>query len=136
MRRQSPAGPPARPRSAVEIRWRQFRNAPRPIVRAVAGNLAVATALGVAYLVYDVAISNGAQLPGGDLRAAAIAVLIAVALLTGSLLTWLIVPLPSGSGRRILRTPWSAALGLFAAVPIVYLVLVVVVQIAKPLLVR
>jgi hypothetical protein len=33
------------------------------------------------------------------------------------------------------RTGWSAALGFFAAVPIAYLVLVVAVQILKPLLV-
>jgi hypothetical protein len=33
------------------------------------------------------------------------------------------VPLPRGSGARATRTPWSAALGLFAAIPIAYLVL-------------
>jgi len=33
------------------------------------------------------------------------------------------------------RTPWSAALGFFAAVPICYLVLVVAVQVMKPLFV-
>jgi hypothetical protein len=36
-------------------------------------------------------------------------------------------------GTRAPRTPWSAALGFFAAVPIAYLVLVVVVQVIKPL---
>ena len=45
--------------------------------------------------------------------------------------------LPAGAGAaRTTRTPWSAALGLFAAVPIAYLVLVVLHEILKPLLVR
>jgi hypothetical protein len=56
-------------------------------------------------------------------------------LIVGSFVTWLIVPLPRGSGERVTRTPWSAALGLFAAIPIAYLVLVVAIQILKPLLV-
>ena len=41
------------------------------------------------------------------------------------------MPLPTGSGSRSTRTPWSAALGLFAAIPIAYLVLVVLDQIVK-----
>jgi hypothetical protein len=56
-------------------------------------------------------------------------------LATGSLVTWLVVPQPTGSGTRAVRTGWSAALGFFAAVPVSYLVLVVVVQVLKPLLV-
>jgi hypothetical protein len=56
-------------------------------------------------------------------------------LITGSVVTYLVVPQPTGSGSRVVRTPWSAALGLFAAVPICYLVLVVAVQVMKPLLV-
>ena len=52
----------------AEIRWRQFRNAPRPVVRAVAASLIVAVVLALAYLAYDVALSRGATLPGGDLR--------------------------------------------------------------------
>jgi len=55
-------------------------------------------------------------------------------LIAGSLITWLIVPLPRGSGSRATRTPWSAALGLFAAIPICYLVLVLVLEVIKPLL--
>jgi hypothetical protein len=35
----------------------------------------------------------------------------------------------------VIRTGWSAVLGLFAAAPIAYLVLVVVSQVLKPLLV-
>jgi hypothetical protein len=56
-------------------------------------------------------------------------------LVMGSLITYLIVPLPRGSGERWTRTGWSAALGLFAAIPIAYLVLVVVLQVLRPLLV-
>jgi hypothetical protein len=123
------------PRSWWQVRWRQFRNAPRPIVRAVASSLVVATVLGVAYLAYDVALTRGAVLPGGDLRFAAATLDIALVLAFGSIVTWLIVPLPRGSGSKAVRTPWSAALGLFAAVPIAYLVLVVVVQVIEPLLV-
>jgi hypothetical protein len=124
-----------RQRSWLEIRWRQFRNAPRPVVRAVASSLGLAIVLGAAYLAYDVALSRGAQLPGGDLRVGAAALYVVAVLVAGSLLTWLIVPLPRGSGARATRTPWSAALGLFAAIPIAYLVLVVAIQALKPLLI-
>lgn len=134
--------PPARPRSApvrqrswAEVRWRQFRNAPRPVVRAVMSSLVVATVLGIAYLAYDVALERGARLPGGDLRTLAVAVYVVVVLAVGTLVTWWIVPQPAGSGGRRTRTPWSGALGLFAAVPIAYLVLVVIVQVVRPLLV-
>ncbi len=126
---------PPRQRSWLEIRWRQFRNAPRPVVRAVASSLGVAFVLGAAYLAYDVALSHGASLPGGDLRVGAAVLYVVAVLAAGSLLTWLIVPLPRGSGARATRTPWSAALGLFAAIPIAYLVLVVAIQVLKPLLV-
>lgn len=95
----------------------------------------MATVLGLAYLAYDVAISRGAVLPGGDLRTLFVAADVLVVLVAGSVVTWLIVPQPSGSGDRTIRSPWSLALGLFAAVPIAYLVLVVIVQILKPLFV-
>ena len=126
---------PPRQRSWLEIRWRQFRNAPRPVVRAVGSSLGVALVLGAAYLTYDVALSRGAALPGGDLRVAAAVLYVLAVLVAGSVITWLIVPLPRGSGARATRTPWSAALGLFAAIPIAYLVLVVAIQVLKPLLV-
>jgi hypothetical protein len=133
-----PAGPPVRGpirrRSWAEIRWRQFRNAPRPIVRAVLSSLLVAIALGVAYLAYDLALRHGATLPGGDLRVLFVAVDVVVVLTTGSVVTYLVVPQPTGSGDRVVRTAWSAALGLFAAVPVCYLVLVVAVQVIEPLL--
>jgi hypothetical protein len=129
----APAAPPRR--SWLEIRWRQFRNAPRPVVRAVGSSLVVALVLGAAYLAYDVALSRGVALPGGDLRFAAGLLYVALVLTAGSLITWLVVPLPRGAGARWTRTPWSAALGLFAAIPIAYLVLVVAIQVVKPLLV-
>jgi energy-converting hydrogenase Eha subunit A len=127
------AAPPRR--SWLGVRWRQFRNAPRPVVRAVASSLVVALVLGAAYLAYDVALSRGVALPGGDLRVAAAALYVVVVLVAGSVITWLVVQLPRGSGTRATRTPWSAALGLFAAIPIAYLVLVVAIQVLKPLLV-
>jgi hypothetical protein len=127
------SAPPVRRRSWAEVRWRQFRNAPRPVVRAVASSLSVAIVLAAAYIVYDVALSRGASLPGGDLRVLAVTVYVVLVLLIGSLVTWLIVPLPSGSSGTSRRTAWSAALGFFAAVPIAYLVMVAAVQIVRPL---
>src|SRR5215213_4520138 len=121
-------------RSWASIRWRQFRNAPRPVVRAVASSLAVALTLGAAVLAYDIAVSSGATLPGGDLRTLAGVLYVGAVLVAGSFITWLIVPLPRGSGARAVRTPWSAMLGLFAAIPIAYLVLVVAFDVLKPLL--
>jgi hypothetical protein len=129
-----PAGP-VRRRSELEVRWRQFRNAPRPVVRAVLSSLVVAVVLGLGYLAYDVALERGIDLPGGDLRALYLALYVVIVLVVGSVVTWLVVPQPTGSGRRTVRSPWSAALGLFAAVPISYLVIVVMVQVVRPLLV-
>jgi len=133
-----PAGDPVRPpihqRSWGEIRWRQFQNAPRPVVRAVLSSLLVAIALGIVYLAYDLALSRGASLPGGDLRVLFVALDVVVVLATGSIVTYLVVPQPTGSGDRTTRTAWSAALGFFAAVPVCYLVLVVAVQVIEPLL--
>jgi energy-converting hydrogenase Eha subunit A len=131
----TPARPPGvRRRSWVEIRWRQFRHAPRPVVRAVLSSLIVAIVLGLGYLVYDTAIRHGATFPGGDLRTLYLALDIVVVLAVGSVVTWLVVPQPRGSGGRATRSGWSAALGFFAAVPVSYLVLVVVVQVLEPLI--
>jgi hypothetical protein len=127
---QPRATPPRR--SWAEIRWRQFRNAPRPIVRAVAASLSVALVLAVAYVAYDLALSRGAILPGGDLRTLAIALYVLIVLGCGSLITYLVVPQPTGAGTMVRRSAWSAALGLFAAVPIAYLVMVVAVQVVRP----
>jgi hypothetical protein len=129
-----PIRPPIRRRSWGEIRWRQFRSAPRPVVRAVLSSLLVAIALGIAYLAYDVALRRGEALPGGDLRVLFVALDVVVVLATGSIVTYLVVPQPTGSGDRAVRTAWSAALGFFAAVPVCYLVLVVAVQVIEPLL--
>jgi membrane protease YdiL (CAAX protease family) len=123
-----------RRRGFVEVRWRQFRNAPRPVVRAVMASLSVAIALGVVYLAYDVALRRGARLPGGDLRTLYLVFDIVTVLVVGSVVTWLVVPQPRGSGQSTTRSPWSAALGFFAAVPVCYLVLVVVAQVLAPLL--
>jgi hypothetical protein len=131
-------GRPERPiparRSWAQVRWRQFRNAPRPIVRAVAASLSVAIVLALGYLAYDVALARGVELPGGDLRALAIAVYAGVVVLSGSVLTYLLVPQPTGAGTTVRRSGWSAALGLFAAVPIAWLVMVVTVQVIRPVL--
>ena len=126
--------PEIRHRSELEIRWRQFRHAPRPVVRAVLSSLVVAIVLGLGYLAYDLALRRGATLPGGDLRALYLALDVAVVLVVGSVVTWLVVPQPRGAGTVTRRSPWSAALGFFAAVPICYLVLVVVIQVLEPLI--
>ena len=117
-------------RSWLSIRWRQFRNAPRPVVRAVGSSLGVALVLGAAFLAYDLSAPAGEA--GG--RALAGVLYVLGVLVAGSIITWLIVPLPRGSGSRAERTPWSAMLGLFAAIPIAYLVLVVAFDVVKPLL--
>lgn len=124
-----------RRRGYLAVRWRQFRRAPRPVVRAVASSLSIALVLGIAFLAYDVALDRGATPPGGDLRVGILAAYVLVVLLAGAVVTWLVVPLPTGpAGARASRTPWSLALGLFAAAPIAYLVLVVLHEIVKPLL--
>lgn len=121
-----------RQRSWAEVRWRQFRNAPRPIVRAVLASLVIAIVLALLYLCYDIAIAHGAVLPGGDLRVLAMLVYIVLVLIVGSVLTWLFVPQPSGASAVRRRSGWSAALGFFAAVPIAYLVMAVALQVIRP----
>jgi hypothetical protein len=127
------SAPPHR-RGWLDVRWRQFRNAPRPVVRAVGSSLGVAVTLGTAYLFYDIALSRSGGDPDGNARFAAAVLYVVGVLVAGSVITWLIVPLPRGSGVRATRTPWSAALGLFAAIPIAYLVLVLAIQVIRPLL--
>ncbi len=130
--RRDPTTVPPR-RSWAQVRWRQFRHAPRPVVRAVAASLSVAIVLAFGYLAYDLALSRGAVLPGGDLRTLAVAVYVLLVLVIGSVVTYLVVPQPTGSGTVVRRSAWSAALGFFAAVPIAYLVMVVAVQVIRPL---
>jgi hypothetical protein len=123
-----------RQRSWAEVRWRQFRHAPRPVVRAVLSSLVVAVGLASAYVAYDVALSRGARLPGGDLRLLAVAAYALLVLVAGTVVTYLVVPQPTGSGTLRRRSAWSAALGFFAAVPIAWLVMVAATQIVRPLL--
>jgi hypothetical protein len=125
---------PVRRRSEVEIRWRQFRNAPRPVVRAVLSSLVVAVVVAILYVAYDLALSRGMDLPGGDLRVLALAAYALVVLVVGTFVTYLVVPQPTGSGTVKRRSGWSAALGFFAAVPIAWLVMVAASQIVRPLL--
>ena len=81
-------------------------------------------------------LDRGADLPGGNLRLGFLALYVVLVLLVGSVVTYFVVPLPTGAGStRRTRTPWSLALGLFAAVPLAYLVLVVLHEIVKPFLV-
>jgi hypothetical protein len=131
-------GRPTRPvvaqRSWGEVRWRQFRNAPRPIVRAVLSSLVVAVVLAVLYVGYDLALGRGVELPGGDLRVLALAGYALIVLVVGTVVTYLVVPQPSGSGTVRRRSGWSAALGFFAAVPIAWLVMIAAIQIVRPLL--
>lgn len=135
----TPTGPASDPvrepvahRSWAEVRWRQFRNPPRPVVRAVLSSLVVAVVLAFGYLAYDLALSRGAELPGGDLRVLAVAIYVIAVLVIGSVVTYLVVPQPSGASSVRRRSGWSAALGFFAAVPVAYLVMVVALQIVRP----
>jgi hypothetical protein len=114
-------------RSPFEVRWRQLRNPPPPVVRAVLANLAVAIAGAAVLLVY------GLIAPDADLTAWVVAFVLIV-IVVGSLLTYLWVELPTGAGTERRRSGWAAVLGFFAAVPIAYLVLVVLFQVVRPLL--
>ena len=57
-------------------------------------------------------------------------------IVVGSVLTYLWVELPTGASGEKRRSAWAGVLGLFAAIPIVYLVLVVLFQVVAPLLGR
>jgi hypothetical protein len=124
---------PVPQRSWLEVRWRQARNAPPPVFRAVLSSVTVAVVLGGLYLAYDLALADGVRLPGGDLRTLAGIVFVIAVTGLGAWITYLVVPQP---GRPGVRSRWSAALGLFAALPIAYLALVILFQVVKPLLVR
>lgn len=118
-------GPEPAERSELEIRWRQARNVPPPIVRAIVADLLIAVVGGVLLLAWDVATG------GADLGAFALYVLVVA--VSGSVLTYLWAPLPSGASGVRRRTPWAAMLGLFAAFPVIYIVLVVAFQVVRPL---
>ena len=123
---------PPRQRSWLEVRWRQFRNAPRPVFRAVASSFVVAALVGAVYIANDLAIGSSAGTAGDTSRLLAAVVAAVGVLVSGSFFTWLLVPLPRGSGTRATRTPWSAALGFFAAIPMVYFMFLVI-SIIRPL---
>lgn len=103
-------------------------------MRAVLSSLVVAVVLATSYLGYDVAVGRGAALPGGDLRLLALVAYAIAVLIVGTVVTYLVVPQPTGSGTTRRRSGWSAALGFFAAVPIAWLVMVAAIQIVRPLL--
>ena len=128
-----PSGNRGRP-GRLAARARQARNPPPPVARAVMADLAVATIGGILLLLYDWLLARGARLPGGDLRTPATAAYVLIVLGLGSLLTYLWVALPTGAGGPRRRSGWAAVLGLLAAVPIAYLVLVVSFQVVRPLL--
>ncbi|MDQ3871657.1 MAG: hypothetical protein M3301_08605 [Chloroflexota bacterium] len=126
-------------RSWLAVRWRQLRNPPPPVLRAVLANLVVAVAAAVPLLGYDVALTSGPRtsrptLPGGDLRPLAFTAYVVGVALAGSLLTYLWVLLPTGASGLRRRSGWSAMLGFFASLPVAYLVLVVAFQVVRPLL--
>lgn len=114
-------------RSWLAIRWRQLRNPPPPVLRAVLANLVVAGVGGVLLLVYDLSASASDVAP-------LVALYVVVVLIAGSLLTYLWVELPTGASGVRRRTGWAGLLGFFASLPVAYLVLVVVFQVLRPLL--
>ncbi|MBA2488919.1 MAG: hypothetical protein H0V36_06280 [Chloroflexi bacterium] len=126
--------PAPRRRSWLEVRLRQARNPPLPVLRAVLADLAVASLGGLLLVLYDLSLARGLDAPANDLRGPLTALYVAVVVIVGSSLTWLWVELPSGATGRRRRTPWAALLGFFAALPISYLVLVVAFDIVRPLL--
>lgn len=125
--------PPAQ-RSWLDIRLRQARNPPPPVLRAVLANVAVAAVGGVIVLLYEILVSRGTVLPGGDMRTLVVSIYVLTVIVAGSLLTYLWVELPTGSGGARGRSGWAALLGFFASLPIVYLSLVVIFQLIAPLL--
>jgi hypothetical protein len=116
-----------RERSWFEVRWRQLRNPPPPVLRAVLANMAVAIVAGIALLAYDLLFPDASIAP-------LIALYVVGVIAVGSVLTYLWVELPTGASGERRRSAWAGVLGLFAAIPIVYLVLVVLFQVVKPLL--
>jgi hypothetical protein len=113
---------PPRQRSWLEVQWRKWKNPPPPVLRAVLANLAVAIVGGLLLWVY------AAVAPAADLTPW-IVLYVVVVIAVGSIATYLWVELPTGSGTERRRSAWAGVLGFFAAVPIAYIVLVVVFQV-------
>ena len=131
-----------RPRGFFGKRLYQLQHAPRPVFRAVLASGSSALIYTLIYLAYDLqverALNDGTPLlnvlGGADLRAEAAALLVFFTVASGSLMTYLIVPQPTADGQSTQRSGWSAALGLFASLPIAYIALVIESQFLKPLL--
>lgn len=121
-----------RQRSEMEIRWRKARNAPPPVVRAVLANVTVASVGGILLLISDWLASHGV-LPGFFLDLAPL-IYVVVVIISGSSFTYLWVELPTGVPGEKRRSPWAAVLGFFASIPIVYLALVIIFEVLRPLL--
>jgi len=111
-----------------EVRWRQLRNPPPPVFRAVVANLLIAIVGGSLLLVYTLSQPAGANL------GPAVALFVVGVVLAGSVLTYLWVELPTGASGIRRRSIWAAMLGMFAALPIAYLVTIVVLQVLAPAL--
>lgn len=130
------------PRGFFGKRLYQLQHAPRPVFRAVLASGGSALIYTLIYLAYDLQVERALRdgtstlnaLGGADLRAEAAALLVLFTVVSGSLVTYLIVPQPTADGQGAHRSGWSAALGLFASLPIAYLALVVESQFLKPLL--
>ena len=129
---ETPPQREVRQRSELEIRWRQARNAPPPVVRAVLANVAVAFLGGIVLLISDWLTSGGA-LPVW-VRDLGPLVYVAVVIVSGTVFTYLWVELPTGVPGEKRRSPWAGVLGFFASIPIVYLALVIIFEILRPLL--
>jgi hypothetical protein len=119
-------------RSELEIRWRQARNAPPPVVRAVLANVAVAVVGGIVLLLTDWLASHGV-LPAFVLDLGPL-IYVAIVVVSGTVFTYLWVELPTGVPGEKRRSPWAGVLGFFASIPIVYLSLVIIFEVLRPLL--
>jgi hypothetical protein len=115
-------------RSWWEVRWRQLRNPPPPVFRAVVANLVIAAIGGAGLLAYALSQPVGANL------APAVALFVVGVVAAGSVLTYLWVELPTGASGVRRRSVWAALLGVFAALPIAYLAVIIVLQVLAPAL--
>ena len=131
MPRIEPNATAVRQRSELEVRWRQTRNAPPPVVRAVVANVSVAAGRrhrpAVDRLARELATTCGEARSRPSSTSS-------WSSSSGSLLTYLWVELPTGASGERRRSAWAGVLGLFASIPIVYLSLVVIFQVLRPLL--
>jgi hypothetical protein len=115
-------------RSWFEIQWRKLRNPPPPVLRAVLADLGVAVLGGLGLLAYTLSVPEGTSL------ALPVLLLAAMVVVVGSVLTYLWVELPTGASGIRRRSAWAGVLGLLAALPIAYIVIVIVLQVVAPAL--